>query len=535
MGILVKIFLSWSCLYTNVVPTTNFLVKQFATSEETNVKDGDNQKVEYKYNSFLTDDKIKSTNITENWLMYSGRILKYYYANYITGLTQNIVGEIQEILTVKKEESPTESDTQEDKTSKLEKIEFYRSLFIQNLIGSTLNISIYGASSDNEFFAEAFSKWLQTPRELMNKSWYITNNFFCNVLPMLMKNGDTLQNKTKTIINWINGQNKSNEYDISLKSPLSNTIDLHYQNSNIGWKSSVNGVNYFDQSISKIIQQCKIFELKEDSKSKLRYLLNDWMNDSFTPAPDISIALFESFNSQHFGDFKSLDSYLQNRTIDEAGYSTVWFSNILSFLKKDYAHNSKLGDDYFDWTDQKKASFESIVTQLFNYLYSIISNDEGLSNLISAFVVAGDEKLVGDKSDGLVAGYTSTSFVRMSNNKYSVKSSYIVILANALTIKDYNSEYLSGFWSAPDEMHVLVHEFGHALDGYGGKDDYYRRTSEANSSYYPDYYEGKYVGGYDSVKVSDLELYSTYAIAAIALFATLCFLYGSNRIKKARK
>ncbi|QBQ07628.1 hypothetical protein SGLAD_v1c04290 [Spiroplasma gladiatoris] len=536
MSIVFKVLLLFSYISSSVVPSTFFLDKQIINT----VNNIENETPTYSYKDFLIEDKLLAKNINEDLLMYSGRVLKYYYAHYVTDIENDSLQIINQSIEFIDEYKTNSNDNEQTKKEKLKWQTFYQNLFLQNLIASTLNISVYGSKKDSEFFAEAFSKWLQTPKELRNKSWYFTNSFFIDIFPIIIESGQQLQDKTKKIISIIdNSSNWVENYNLNSQS-IEDKVDLKYKDNNIGWNSDSNNVNYFNSSINNILEQCKIIQLKKDnkgsvdnSKKLLKSVLSRWMNDSFSKAPTKSSDYFENFDSKHFSSFKNLDDFLAKWSYDQIDYSTIWFSNIISYFKKEYGYNSTLGEDYVDWTTTIERNLQNKILQLFNYLFALIKNEKYLGNLISAFVVAGDSKLV-DDNNGLSMGYTTSSSIKIDDNKYSIKSAYIVILGNCLTLKEFNSQYSTAYWSSPEMFHVLVHEFGHALDGFGAKNYTYRNTNFSNETYYSEYYEGRYVGGYNSVKVSDWEFYLTYTFAALSIVGSLCFLYGISRLKKAR-
>ncbi|ARU91666.1 hypothetical protein SCLARK_001097 [Spiroplasma clarkii] len=93
--------------------------------------------------AYATNEGYKELLDADNTeLMYYGAVLKYYLVNSVI----NGDADIAAIYADLDNYSPSTVD-----------------VFVQSLIASTINISLYGSSKKQEFFAESFIKWMLTP------------------------------------------------------------------------------------------------------------------------------------------------------------------------------------------------------------------------------------------------------------------------------------------------------------------------------------------------------------------------------------
>ncbi|ALD66309.1 hypothetical protein [Spiroplasma cantharicola] len=421
--------------------------------------------------------------------MYYGRFLKYYYANSIKISDSDI-----EII---------------KNTLKLNGIQttIYESLFIQNMLASTIMPSIYGASSDAEFFAESFSKWLNTEDILKNKSWEVTNNFYINLLPEIIKQGGTINGTyedsftiSQKFISLVeNSQNKI-FYDTTLDSKPTNSLNLKYSNSSIIWENNQQTLDYFLSQLR--LETGSLIYLNQNQKDVLRNLASSWMNDSYTPASQTSIEEFNSFNENYYQSFDNLDKTLAAASKDKNNYSGVWLSHIFNNLEEVYLKKTpnSLGVDYEKWSTNDTEKLKEITLKTYNSLYNIIKNDIWVSNILVALILSPDFPLKnndGSEMNEGTMGYTSTSYyIDKQNNFVSTAYSYIVITGPSLTFKEFNSQYKQGFWSTPYKFSVVVHEIGHALDGFGSKLNMYRNNNYSKTLDYKEFYKGDVFGEY---------------------------------------
>ncbi|QBQ07747.1 hypothetical protein SGLAD_v1c05480 [Spiroplasma gladiatoris] len=471
----------------------NFDNEGFYTNQN-NLNNTNKATTTYNYKDLILDDynSYVGQNILSKQMFY-GRILKYYIANNVTG--EKAINDVESIV-----------DTFNGTTS------YSKALFMQNLIASTINISAYGASSDNEFFAESFAKWLLTPDDIKNSSWAIINNFYTTVLPELIRNSYSIDSipgtESKKLIeaakNTVSKYSKLNEYDLSKSKKDSNPINLNYNsNTSIGWSDKIYSVN----AIQGIINRSGINYANTDG---LINVLSGWMNDSWTKAGEESINKFNNFNSNHFSSFSELDEKLKDFSLDINGVAQVSPEYLFTSLASYYKNDTPQGEDNLsEWTEQNSIEIRQVFLNLYNYLYSIINdgissnkNEEKVLNVMTGLVISPDETLVDGDSGTL--GYTATSGYGKANNTATTGDSYIVIRSDSLLLKEYHSQYKKGWFSTPEKFNVIVHEMGHALEAYGGKDENFRASSEISKTRtYSSLYKGTYLGGKNPKKANE--------------------------------
>ncbi|ARU91664.1 hypothetical protein SCLARK_001095 [Spiroplasma clarkii] len=216
--------------------------------------------------------------------------------------------------------------------------------------------------------------------------------------------------------------------------------------------------------------------------------LETWINDSYTKASDDSLQLFQDANSNHFADFATLDNFFSENTKDVTGVSQIWLSNSFQAIEAEYL-NYSTNSDTEKWTEATTEKLRESTLRMFNYLYTFANNEIWFKRMCSALIFAEDDSLVGHDSSTL--GVTSTSY--LSNNS-STYESYVVILGKALLLKEFNTQYQLGFWSSPEKFAVIIHEFGHVLDGFGGKRNVLRPEDNSQASTLSSKYEGKMFG-----------------------------------------
>ncbi|AGR42132.1 hypothetical protein [Spiroplasma diminutum] len=451
------------------------------------------------YKSFIPPSQ-KQNN--QQKVMYYGRVLKYYYANNIK-LEDNIDFEVL--------------FTESNNTNK--------SLAIQNLLASTINISIYGSSSDAEFFAETFSKWLNTPDEQKNKSWEITNHFFITVFPELLKNGSILNEAAESnIVNAVQRNIIGNKYDTTLDGK-SGSLNLKY---------NINLTSYLSQASSYISSQTSVsidqYNLNEISKN--------WFNDSYTKASENSIASFKEFNKNYYASFDELDEILNKNSLDSNSVSRLPYKKVYDNLEENYLISTPMFQGESEkWTKQDTQNLKDLTLFLYNMIYSITNNASWTQNILTGFIISPDYPLA-DTQEG-VMGYTSTASYIQNQQVTSTAYSFIVLTGISLTFKEYNSQYTQGFWSSPSKYNVLIHEFGHVVDAFASKLNTYRNETYKNDISYKEMYSGNIFGDYTAQKQTFVEFISKPGVIIAILAGTTIlivfftsFAVGNYRRKK---
>lgn len=509
-----KIIASGSLMYGGFAATTVAIQKQHDITERLNQLNV-SAYANTGYKSFLTTDLED--------LMYYGRVLKFYLANSVTVEQSQIDALYSKVSTV------TTNTTIQD-------------LLVQNIIASTMNISIYGSSSDQEFFAESFSKWLLTPDSQKNKSWEILNYFFVNVLPSLINNGGQWVNYQQNFNDVINEQvlnQAAPKYNLTLTNVSTTPVNLNYASTNIGWSDTnylqqtiyyiSSGLSFNNQSISLLIQALM-------PKSNEDWVFENWMNDSLTPASQASIDLFKQTNPNKFSTFDDLNSTLVANSKDVNGKVQTALASSFAAIEKSYLKSTpqNSGEAKTTWTASDTAELKQTSLNLFNYLYTFASDNlDWLLRMSSALIFAADSQLVdqGTSTMGVTITY-------MLNSRVSTAESFVVILGSALTFGNFNNQYQKSFWSSPQKFAVVVHEFGHVLDSFGGKMNIYR--AEDNSKYRTlgDKYKGTIFG---DGSTSSTGITSTIKVlliilgvsAAIGVGISLVMILGSKKKKAA--
>ncbi|AUB31836.1 hypothetical protein [Spiroplasma floricola] len=465
-------------------------------------------------------------------VMYYGRLLKYYYANSIK-VNEDDINSIRENIMVTGNKS-----------------DMYKELTIQNILASTIMPSIYGATSDAEFFAESFSKWLNTDDDLKNKSWEITNNFYINILPEIIsvggryndnyKENKTISDKTVELINSDLNSASKVKYNATLKQKESNSLNLQYNNESVIWSNN-NSQNALSKISSQIIKESREVVLFKDITT-INGITSKWMYDSYTPASQESIDSFNNFNKKYFNSFEELDTKLQNSSKDINNHSAVWFSYIYENMEKNYlSQTPNVRIDNEKWTKDHTNQLKELTLKMYNALFNLIKREEWVDKMLSALIISPDFPLISDdgtSSQGTM-GYTATQYSLDPSTKeiVSTEYAYIVITGPSLTYKKFNDQYKAGFWSSPNKYSVLIHEMGHVVDGFGSKLNLKRSTNYSKLLNYKNLYKGDFFGEYTYSIWNNKSLWiAVGSIAATAITVTAFYLIiikvRSRKVKK---
>ncbi|AHI53031.1 hypothetical protein [Spiroplasma culicicola] len=456
--------------------------------------------------------------------MYYGRILKYYYANSITVDDSDLIS-LEQNITVSGSNSS-----------------IIKELFIQNLMASTIMPSIYGASSDAEFFAESFSKWLNTDDNLKNKSWEITNNFFINIFPSIIKVGGKINdfyNSSQTIAQYIVqlvNEDKTKEdkviYDTTLLVKPGD-LNLKYNNEAIIWhdRLSQSPLDLIATQITREYQVNLSF-----TNSSLIKILNTWMYDSYSKASEESILEFNNFVKNHYQTFENLNTSLNQVSKDKNNFSMINFTYVYDNLEEVYLQNtpSNTGVDYEKWTTTDTQKLKQLTLDLYNGLYALIQNEVWVNLIICALIISPDYPLVSDEDMQGVMGYTNSAYYIDDNKEFvSFAYSYIVLTGTSLTYKQFNNQYAWGFWSSPNKFNVLVHEMGHALDAFGSKINEARVQNHASTLDYRQLYGGEVFGAYEYQAA--ISFATIFLVIGAVVVSVTAFYFIVKTIKRKQK
>ncbi|AOG60723.1 hypothetical protein SHELI_v1c07740 [Spiroplasma helicoides] len=449
--------------------------------------------------------------------MYYGRVLKYYLANNVK-VSSDTINYIENWI----KENLSTTNT------------YSNALLEQNLIASSLTISAYGATSDQEFFAESFAKWMLTPNDKKNLSWELYNTFFTQVFPALIKEGKVADDAEIEIKKIVELNTNKNSYNLSLGAKPTDGIDsLEYAGDIIGWQNT----NYYKSAATSILEQVlsisnslyyrnsiSNYLKSQNGNNTLQDSISNWMYSSYIKASDESIKSFKDYNSNHFSSFESLDTFLQEKTVDKVGNKRIWLSDMYKSIEETYSKSiptDKNNEYISSWTNDTTISLENVTLELYNYLYSLIGNEEWITKIIYGLVISPDDPLKSDTNEDMtgVLGYTATTAGELTAGGYTTVNSYIVICGSGLLIKDYNYQYKQGWFSSPTQFHVLVHEMGHAMDAFAAKVNDVRNLKNTQESNYSDLYPGEYFGTEvnkksESTPVSKKESF-TYVIGSV--------------------
>ncbi len=387
--------------------------------------------------------------------------------------------------------------------------------FYMSLISSVVNISAYGMSSYQEFFAEAYSKWTTTEDTAKNKSWEILNEYFSKIYNNIKNEysgviNDTNWNNIKALIDQ-NTISSNISYDTK-KTKSENDLsykDLLYKSENFGLRSigendsikycqnallasaqyyignGSNDTNYGASSSYLIDNEVKKFFgiFSYDS-------LGTIMNDSFTKASDKSIQEFKTFKKENvmFESFDKMNDYYSKATNNDS------YSN--NKYKLNPGANIALGDSierlgkFYNWSTEKVDELKSQTLDLFNISIKLskYGDEYYLLYYLWGFIISSDFPLK-DAGESTMA-YTLTKFVvNKSNKNLAISSSSAFLIFSSKSMNMYessslNDQYQKGWWSSPNIFCTLNHEMGHVMDGYLGSLKVYSEMNKRNFSDY---------------------------------------------------
>lgn len=387
--------------------------------------------------------------------------------------------------------------------------------FYMSLISSVINISAYGMSSYQEFFAEAYSKWTTTEDTAKNKSWEILNEYFLKIYNNIKNEysgviNDTNWNNIKALIDQstissnisYDTKKTKSENDLSYK-------DLLYKSENFGLRSigendsikycqnallasaqyyignGSNNTNYGATSSYLIDGEVeKVFgDFSYNSLGRI-------MNDSFTKASDKSIQEFKTFKKENvmFESFDKMNDYYLKATNNDS------YSN--NKYKLNPGANIALSDSierlgkFYNWSTEKVEDFKSQTLDLFNISIKLskYGDEYYLLYYLWGFIISPDSPLKGAGESTMA--YTLTKFVvNKSNRSLAVSSSSAFLIFSSKSMNMYessnlNDQYQKGWWSSPNIFCTLNHEMGHVMDGYLGSLKLYSEMNKRNFSDY---------------------------------------------------
>ncbi len=386
--------------------------------------------------------------------------------------------------------------------------------FYMSLISSVINISAYGMSSYQEFFAEAYSKWTTTEDTAKNKSWEILNEYFLKIYNNIKNEysgviNDTNWNNIKALIDQstissnisYDTKKTKSENDLSYK-------DLLYKSENFGLRSigendsikycqnallasaqyyignGSNDTNYGATSSYLIDNEVKKFFGIFSYNS-----LGTIMNDSFTKASDKSIQEFKTFKKENvmFESFDKMNDYYLKATNNDS------YSN--NKYKLNPGANIALSDSierlgkFYNWSTEKVEDFKSQTLDLFNISIKLskYGDEYYLLYYLWGFIISRDFPLEGAGESTMA--YTLTKFWVDNSKKLALSSSNAFLIFSSKSMNMYyssslNDQYQKGWWSSPNIFCTLNHEMGHVMDGYLGSTKYYSEINKSNFSNY---------------------------------------------------
>ncbi|QGS52018.1 hypothetical protein [Spiroplasma tabanidicola] len=521
INIVIKLFLSIGLLFNSSFVTSSYKRDKFYNEKSENVND-----LTFNYDSFLKEDKIikkdNSKKDATTKMMYYGRILKYYYAKSVTKIKQEFYDSIIDVYDYNEYFLTYEGINHFG--SKKTELNFYKALLVQNIIASTINISEYGATNDREFFAEAFSKWLLTPDSLKNKSWEITNYFFTIFFPELIKNGENQIDKKDSLLDYLFSKYDDRPiYNLDLEEKPNDCIDLGYESEKVGWEEFESGKsgNYLSTCFTSFFDQSIVLKIidKEMHLGTYYYnLLGGWMNDSYTKASEQSIKYFHNFNSNYYDDFDALDAKLVENSKNEFNESNVIFKKIYDSIDNRYTNFFSI----YKWKKSYTKELKDATLYLYNYLFSLIKNELWVNNILNSFVISSDEVLKDSSKN--VLGYNATDST-FEDETWSISSSYIIIKFKGLIDAKNNNSYKTQWFSSPIWYSVLIHEMGHALDGFGGRLNSFRNKNDTSTKKYDYYYSGRKIGyDVDLENVKNIFLWVIFLCLTIGFISTVATL-----------
>ncbi|QEH61940.1 hypothetical protein SCHIN_v1c07450 [Spiroplasma chinense] len=353
--------------------------------------------------------------------------------------------------------------------------------FEMGLIGSIVNISMYGLTSYQEFFAEAYAKWQTTEDSAKNKSWELLNYFFMHVYNVIKNSysGAISDVNWENVKNWINENpvKDSLKYNTSKTSVSGSDLtynDLQYLSSQIGvknynytLKALATSFGYWNYDGNLSYGQDKVLKtLPIDKEDVEKFQTSNFMNDTFTKASSNSISEFDEYKEklkeEYFATYDEMDEYYLEHTkftSTTSSGSTINFLESVNNLQK-----------HFGWSDVKTDGFKNQMLEMINLTLSITKWDEQDYFLyyFFALVISPDYPLSGTQ-EGVMA-YTSSYFY---NNSIYTSTAFASIVVSGKSIDMFsdaseNDQYQQFWWSTPNIYATINHEMGHVLDGYLG-------------------------------------------------------------------
>ncbi|AHI53720.1 hypothetical protein SSABA_v1c03080 [Spiroplasma sabaudiense Ar-1343] len=325
-------------------------------------------------------------------------------------------------------------------------------------------ISIYGMKSDEEFFAEAFSKWSTTPYEMRNISWLVLNEFFTKFLPNFLNKigGDYLTNfdEIQETLNEYKPQYFYNTDSQNVSTPeviLDYPGDFGYSNYNYTYSFFK---NFAENEINNSIEKC---DLSLNYADKIANLTNKWNNDSITTISKAQKDGFEDFYQTNptYQNFEELDQKLKKASKISNIYSEVESGIELKDTTNQVAQ--MLG-----WNESEKTKLENNFLKLFNIMGKLLGSELNASKLLTNIIVSNDLSIVKPANENVIA-YTGGTYspelksIVSTNQVYSMKTFKMPVESNGNL-----QQYSSMFWSTPEKFAVIFHETGHALDNFAG-------------------------------------------------------------------
>ncbi|ASP28671.1 hypothetical protein SCORR_v1c08990 [Spiroplasma corruscae] len=423
----------------------------------------------------------KKTTILSNDFLWAGKALQYFLYKHTT--FDEYTGTLKKSLNLTSEQ------------------ELY---YLMSLSSNTILVSLNGMTSYQDFFSQAFSKWLNYKTVKENLTWELLNYFFTNLYTNLKIKlaGQDSFDKTKEIIDRdFDSNSKCLIYSFTFNSlenqNLLTSRDLFYDSENFGIANSDS--SYLPYAQNLLISSYKFAlsngDLRINNKiTSMKSLadkivisnycngkmddclvkyekLKTWNNSNYIKASDESISKFQIFLSQNikFKNFDELDKYYSDITHNRR--KNPGANITLSIVMKELAK-------VYKWSEERLENLKNTILNIFNICYKLTflsNNIDDFSYAIIGMIFTPDEKLLlSGEQESDVESYTGYSFIKSRFNGIyeSAGYCYLIFAINYIDSNNaeaYSTNYKIGKESNPSPYVNFNKEFGKVLDSYLGR------------------------------------------------------------------
>ncbi|WP_434341927.1 hypothetical protein V2P24_01455 [Mycoplasma putrefaciens] len=408
--------------------------------------------------------------------------------------------------------------------------------FKYDFISSFLVTSAYGSTSDQEFFAESFNKYISSNENQKNVVWYLLDHFFTKTFVEL-KNSPKINAELDTKDEWQevkkiieNDSSKIKDLEYKLKPETtwtpSNDLDFEYSpasQNNYGFLNpwyaqesiSAIGSNIYTNNLFKKFNYSNFVTRQPKMKEKFQQYMRYTRHKPKKP-------VLEKQNL--YKDINHLDSVWKEKSRFNLGSaSAIEIKKNLDFVSSFFEHRI---------ANFKKDLYDNTV-KLFNILELMTQNR--LDRIFINLILTSDNEIVDGNGKSLGKGVNGVTFTSIDLKNRSTTFSYVVIRISSFIPKINQDQYNKSWFSSNNKFQTLNHEFGHVVDGFLSKSKELI-DQPFNSSFYAshqqkDLYKGSHPSSEVLVWKNTIKriLYIVAAAVIIIIFTIIIF---KSRSKK---